>query len=65
MIFFEYVLLKFMFYLVLKLKNTLKWKARLNFDQGIEKTICWYLDNKTYFSKLKRKDIVARIGLNK
>ena len=48
-----------------KLKNTLKWKARLNFDQGIEKTICWYLDNKTYFSKLKRKDIVARIGLNK
>ena len=48
-----------------KLKNTLKWKARLDFDQGIEKTISWYLDNKTYFSKLKRKDIVARIGLNK
>ena len=45
-----------------KLKNTLKWKARLNFDQGIEKTICWYLDNKTYFSKLKRKDIVKRLG---
>ena len=48
-----------------KLKNTLKWKAQLDFDQGIEKTISWYLDNKTYFSKLKRKDIVARIGLNK
>ena len=46
-----------------KLKNTLKWKARVNFDQGIEKTINWYLDNKTYFSKLKRKDIVTRIGL--
>ena len=40
-------------------------ESQIRFDQGIEKTISWYLDNKTYFSKLKRKDIVARIGLNK
>ncbi len=28
-----------------KINNELKWKAKINFEDGIEKTVKWYLDN--------------------
>ena len=28
-----------------KINNDLDWKTKLNFDEGLEKTIQWYLDN--------------------
>ena len=28
-----------------KISNELNWKTKLNFDEGLEKTIEWYLDN--------------------
>ena len=45
-----------------KIKKHLKWKCKYNFDEGIEKTIIWYVEN---FSKnfFKNKDFQNRIGL--
>ena len=28
-----------------KINNDLDWKIKLNFDEGLEKTIQWYFDN--------------------
>ena len=33
-----------------KLKTELGWTPSLTFEQGIEKTIDWYLNNKTWLS---------------
>jgi dTDP-glucose 4,6-dehydratase len=45
-----------------KIKKHLKWRCKYNFDQGIEKTIIWYVEkfNKNFF---KNKDFENRIGL--
>ena len=45
-----------------KIKKHLKWKCKYNFDEGIEKTIIWYVENfnKNFF---KNKDFQNRIGL--
>ena len=46
-----------------KIKDELNWKAKTSFQNGLEKTIMWYLSNKKYFSKFNKKDIADRIGL--
>jgi dTDP-glucose 4,6-dehydratase len=45
-----------------KIKKNLKWKCKYNFNEGINKTIIWYIDkfNKKFF---KNKDFQNRIGL--
>ena len=48
-----------------KLKNKLKWKAKVNFTKGLEKTFLWYFENQNYYSKLNKKDITKRIGIKK
>ena len=48
-----------------KLKNKLKWKPKVNFAKGLEKTFLWYLENQNYYSKLNKKDITNRIGIKK
>ena len=48
-----------------KVKKQLKWKPRVNFKEGLKKTIEWYLNNKSYYSLLSKKDITKRIGLKK
>ncbi|MEF9992431.1 MAG: dTDP-glucose 4,6-dehydratase [Romboutsia sp.] len=35
-----------------KLENELGWKAKYNFDSGIEMTIKWYLDNKSWWENI-------------
>ena len=45
-----------------KIKNKLKWRPRTNFRQGIKLTFKWYLENKNYYEKLSKKDIVKRLG---
>ena len=45
-----------------KIKNNLKWKPKTSVNNGLKKTLLWYLNNKTYFKKLKKKDIVKRLG---
>ena len=46
-----------------KLKTELKWKCKINFNEGLKDTINWYIDkfNKKFF---KNKDFKNRIGLN-
>jgi len=35
-----------------KLKGELGWEPSLQFEEGIEKTVAWYLDNKDYYKKM-------------
>ena len=39
-----------------KLKNELGWEPSLQFEQGIEKTIKWYLDNKKWVDRVTSGD---------
>jgi len=39
-----------------KLKNELGWKPSLQFEEGIEKTIKWYLDNKEWIARVTSGD---------
>jgi len=45
-----------------KIKKKLKWKPKITILAGLEKTFLWYLNNNTYFSKFKKKDIIKRLG---
>ena len=36
-----------------KLKNELKWKQSVNFNEGLEKTVDWYLENKTWVESIR------------
>jgi len=46
-----------------KLENELGWRARENFDTGIEKTVQWYLDNEWWWQPLRRNYSGQRLGL--
>tara|TARA_B100001123_G_scaffold278637_1_gene310156 strand:+ start:275 stop:1300 length:1026 start_codon:yes stop_codon:yes gene_type:complete len=46
-----------------KVKKKLKWKAKTNFKEGLEKTFMWYLHNEKYYKSLTRKDFVKRLGI--
>ena len=35
-----------------KLKDELGWKPSLQFEEGIEKTVAWYLENKEWLEKV-------------
>ena len=48
-----------------KIMKELGWKPKTTFIKGLEKTIDWYLKNKSYYSLLRKKDIIRRIGLRK
>ena len=45
-----------------KIKKEIGWKSKTNLNVGLKKTLIWYKDNKSYFSKLNKKDIVNRLG---
>ena len=36
-----------------KLKQSLGWKRKVNFDEGLRKTVRWYLDNRRWVEKVK------------
>ena len=51
-----------------KLKNELGWKPTLQFEEGIEKTVAWYLENKSWLDKVtsgKYLDYYNKTYLNK
>jgi dTDP-glucose 4,6-dehydratase len=48
-----------------KLEAELGWKARENFDTGIEKTVRWYLDNDWWWRPLRERYKGERLGLLK
>ena len=45
-----------------KIKNKLKWKPLTTFQNGLENTFFWYLNNIQYFNYIKNKDIQKRLG---
>ena len=45
-----------------KIKNSLKWKAQIEMNKGLSKTIEWYIDNPKYFKSISKKEYVKRIG---
>jgi dTDP-glucose 4,6-dehydratase len=36
-----------------KIKQELGWRARENFDSGLEKTVRWYLDNRRWWERIR------------
>ena len=48
-----------------KLKRKINWIPKTNFSNGLKKTFLWYLKNQKYYSKINKKDITKRIGMNK
>ncbi|MCW2274278.1 dTDP-glucose 4,6-dehydratase [Rhodoblastus acidophilus] len=47
-----------------KLETELGWRAKENFDTGIEKTVAWYLDNEWWWRPLRDKVYAGeRLGL--
>ena len=45
-----------------KIKKELNWLPKTKFSDGIKLTFKWYIDNKTYFKSLSKKDIDNRLG---
>ena len=47
-----------------KLERELGWKARESFETGLEKTVAWYLGNRTWWQSIQRRGYSAdRIGI--
>ena len=46
-----------------KIINKLGWRPKTTLKEGLIKTFNWYLQNQNYYLKIKKKDIVKRIGL--
>ena len=45
-----------------KIKKKLKWKPKINLNQGITKTVNWYIENQDYFRKISKKLFIKRLG---
>ena len=45
-----------------KIKKELKFQPSTNFKNGIKLTFEWYMNNKSYYKFLSRKDILSRLG---
>jgi dTDP-glucose 4,6-dehydratase len=46
-----------------KIQKQLKWKAKVSINEGISRTIDWYIDNQKYFNSISKKEYENRIGL--
>ena len=45
-----------------KINNKIKWKSKINTEEGLERTFVWYFKNKNYFKSIKKKDFLKRLG---
>ena len=45
-----------------KIIKELKWTKKTQINDGLYKTVMWYLENRLYFKSLKKKDIIKRFG---
>ena len=48
-----------------KIYRELKWKSKINLEQGLESTFRWYLNNMSFFSSVSKKLYDKRLGLRK
>ena len=39
-----------------KIKSTLKWEPNINFKDGIDMTVSWYVENENWWRKIKKED---------
>lgn len=46
-----------------KIFKDLKWKSKIKFEKGLEETIEWYLNNKSFLAKISKKQYELRLGL--
>ena len=46
-----------------KIKKQLKWKAVVKINEGLSRTVDWYMNNLTYFKSVSKKDYINRMGL--
>jgi len=46
-----------------RLETELGWRAREDFDSGIEKTVAWYLANEWWWGPLRERYDGERLGL--
>ena len=45
-----------------KIKKNINWKPKTSFNTGLLLTFNWYLQNKSYYKSLKKKDFIKRLG---
>ena len=48
-----------------KIKKKLKWKSKINLDEGLESTFHWYLNNLDFFTSVSKRLYNKRLGLKK
>ncbi len=46
-----------------KILKKIKWLPKTSIEQGLYKTIKWYLNNKKYYETFPKKDIIKRLGV--
>ena len=46
-----------------KIYKNLKWKSETKLEDGLKKTIYWYLNNLRYFKFINKKNFINRLGL--
>ena len=46
-----------------KIQKKLKWKAMTKINEGLSKTIDWYIDNQKYLKSIAKEEHTKRIGL--
>ncbi len=45
-----------------KIKKKLNWSSEIKIEEGLKETFNWYINNKSYFNLIKKKDILKRLG---
>ncbi len=48
-----------------KINKNINWKSKTSLNEGLKKTILWYLNNISYYSTINKKDILRRLGIKK
>ena len=48
-----------------KINKNINWKSKTSLNEGLKKTISWYLNNISFYSAINKKDILKRIGIIK
>ena len=46
-----------------KIQKQLKWESTTDINEGLSKTIDWYINNQRYFKSISKKEHSSRIGL--
>jgi len=48
-----------------KINKNINWKSKTSLNEGLKKTISWYLNNISYYSAINKNDILRRLGIKK